>query len=129
MPMGSPLSVQVEFRSARPLRPTLGVTIRTAQGAPVFGVSNRWTNAGFDGPQISKGTINCDFASLPLMPGTYTVDLYFGDFGDITRDLDVILGATSFEVFPTDIYGTGALPRATDGPVIWQASWTADGAE
>ncbi len=127
MQIGSPLSIQVEFRSARPLRPILGVTVKTAQGMPVFGVSNRWTHAGFDGPQLSEGIISCDFASLPLMPGTYSVDLYFGDFADITRDLDVVLDATSFEVYPTDIYGTGSLPRAMDGPVIWQASWTARG--
>jgi lipopolysaccharide transport system ATP-binding protein len=124
MQIGSPLSVQVEFHSTRPLRPILGVTIKTAQGASVFGVSNRWTHAGFDGPQMSEGIINCEFASLPLMPGTYSVDLYFGDFADITRDLDVVLDATSFEIYPTDVYGTGLLPRAMDGPVIWHASWT-----
>ena len=125
MPIGSPLSVQVEFHSTRPLRPILGVTIKTAQGASVFGVSNRWTHDGFEGPQMSAGIINCEFASLPLMPGTYSMDLYFGDFADITRDLDVVLDATSFEVYPTDIYGTGSLPRTIDGPVICQASWTA----
>jgi lipopolysaccharide transport system ATP-binding protein len=125
MQIGSPLSIEVEFRSTRPLRPILGVTIKTAQGASVFGVSNRWTQAGFDGPQMSEGTINCSFSSLPLMPGTYSADLYFGDFADITRDLDVILDATSFEIYPADVYGTGLLPRAIDGPIIWPASWTA----
>ena len=123
--IGSPLSVEVDFESPRPIRPTLGVTIKTAQGAPVFGVSNRWTNAGFDDAPIGSGRISCDFSSLPLMPGTYTIDLYLGDFADITRDLDVILDAISFEVYPADVYGTGALPRAIDGPVIWPASWTA----
>ena len=126
--IGSPLSIEVEFRAARPVRPILGVRIKTAQGAPVFGVSNRWTHAGFDGPQLSEGIISCDFASLPLMPGAYSVDLYFGDFADITRDLDIVLDATSFEVYPTDVYGTGSLPPALYGPVIWQASWTAMGA-
>ena len=127
MQIGSPLSIQVNFRSAQPLRPILGVTIKTAQGVAVFGVSNRWTHAGFDGPQMSEGIINCDFASLPLMPGTYSVDLYFGDFADITRDLDVVLDAISFEIYPADVYGTGLLPRAMDGPVIWQAAWSARG--
>jgi lipopolysaccharide transport system ATP-binding protein len=125
MQIGSPLSIQVEFRSAHPLRPILGVTIKTVQGTPVFGVSNRWTLAGFDGPQLSEGVISCDFASLPLMPGRYSVDLHFGDFADLTRDLDVVLDATSFEIYPTDVYGTGLLPNAMEGPIIWQASWTA----
>jgi lipopolysaccharide transport system ATP-binding protein len=125
MQIGSPLSVEVEFCAPTPLRPILGVTVRTAQGMPIFGVSNRWTHAGFDGAQFSEGIITCDFAGLPLMPGTYSIDLHFGDFGDITRDLDVILDATSFEIYPTDIFGTGSLPRAMDGPIIWQASWSA----
>jgi hypothetical protein len=105
--IGSSLSIEVEFRAPRLLRPILGVTVKTEQGMPVFGVSNRWTHAGFDGPQLSNGTIRCDFASLPLMRGEYLVDLYFGDFADVTRDLDVVLDATSFEVYPSDIFGTG----------------------
>jgi lipopolysaccharide transport system ATP-binding protein len=129
MPIGSSLSIEVEFHAPQSLRPILGVTVKTAQGMPIFGVSNRWTHAGFEGPQLSEGIISCDFANLPLMPGTYSVDLYFGDFADFTRDLDVVLDATSFEVYPTDIFGTGLLPRAMDGPVIWQASWTATAAE
>jgi lipopolysaccharide transport system ATP-binding protein len=122
--MGSPLSVRVSFSSPEPLRPIIGVNVKTAQGAPVFGVSNRWTHQGFDGPVARSGTISCDFKSLPLMPGTYTIDLGFGDFGDISRELDVIFEAIPFEVFPTDVYGTGRLPGHTDGPVFWDANWT-----
>ena len=63
------------------------------------------------------------------MPGTYMLDLYFGDFADQTRDLDVIIDAVSLEVFPADVYGTGLLPRAMDGPVFCEAEWhvTSDG--
>ena len=127
MEIGSPLSVEVAFRSAQPLRPTLRVTVKTAQGMPLFGVSNRWTYSGFDGPQLIEGTITCGFASLPLMPGTYSMDLYFGDFADITHDLDVVKDAISFEVYAVDIHGTGSLPPAIDGPIIWPASWTTTG--
>ncbi len=69
MQIGSPLSVQVDFAAPRAIRPILGVRVKTAQGAPVFGVNNRWTHAGFNGPQLSAGTISCDIASLPLMTG------------------------------------------------------------
>jgi homopolymeric O-antigen transport system ATP-binding protein len=122
--MGAPLSVKVTFCSAGPIRPTLGVTVKTAQGAAVFGVSNRWTHDGFDSAPVKDGTISCDFAAMPLMPGTYVVDLYFGDFGDITRDLDVISEAIAFEILPADVYGTGRLPRDIDGPAFCRASWT-----
>ncbi|MGH7843227.1 MAG: Wzt carbohydrate-binding domain-containing protein [Candidatus Binataceae bacterium] len=121
--MGGSLSVQARFAVPYPVRPILGVTIKTANGAPILGVSNRWTRAGFEGPALTRGTISCSFERLPLMPGAYMLDLYFGDFADITRDLDVIIDALALEVFPADIYGTGMIPRPMDGPVFCDASW------
>ena len=121
--MGESMAVQVSFAATNRLRPILGVTIKTNHGAPIFGVSNRWTRQGSDGPALSRGSITCNFPRLPLMPGTYTLDLCLGDFGDLSRDLDVILDAVSVEVFPADVYGTGLIPRVTDGPVFCDATW------
>jgi lipopolysaccharide transport system ATP-binding protein len=123
VPMGSPLSVRVEFSSSTPVRPTLAVTFKTAQGALIFTVSNRWTHQGVDGPRVSAGAISCDFESLPLMPGTYTLDLFLGDFGDVSRDLDAIRDAISIEMLPADVYGTGHLPVNIFGPVFCSATW------
>jgi lipopolysaccharide transport system ATP-binding protein len=121
--MGADLLVEVSFAAPEPIRPILGVTIKTAQGAPVFGISNRWTRQGFDETPVTGGVIICNLARLPLMPGTYTLDLHLGDFGDQMRDLDSIFEAATLEVFPADVYGTGMLPRATDGPVFCDANW------
>jgi len=121
--IAAPLSVEATFAAPHPVRPILAVTIKSAHGAPIFGVSNRWTRQGFDGPALAKGKITCRFPRLPLMPGTYLLDLYFGDFADQTRDLDVIIDAVTLEVFPADVYGTGLLPRAMDGPVFSDAEW------
>jgi lipopolysaccharide transport system ATP-binding protein len=123
--MGATLSVRVAFSSREPIRPTLGVNVKTAQGAPVFGVNNRWTNQGINGPRLSNGTITCTLERLPLMPGSYSIDLDLGDFADITRDHDVITDAILFEVYPADLFGTGQLPRPSDGPVFCNADWTA----
>jgi lipopolysaccharide transport system ATP-binding protein len=122
--MGAPLEVTVEFSSAHPIRPILGITLKTAEGMPLFGVSNRWTNQGVDNQRVSNGRVTCRFEGLPLMPGTYLLDLYFGDFGDPSRELDIIRDAISFEVVPADLLGTGMLPRPMDGPVFWPARWT-----
>jgi lipopolysaccharide transport system ATP-binding protein len=121
--MGSPLTVRVEFAAPGPIRPILGVVLRTADGSPIFAVSNRFTNEGWDGEERGRGMIACRFKSLPLMPGTYLLDLHFGNFGDITSDLDVIREAISFEVVPADVLGTGMLPHAADGPIFWTARW------
>ena len=39
--MGAPLAVAVDFNAPHPIRPTLGITLKTADGMPLFGVSNR----------------------------------------------------------------------------------------
>jgi len=122
--MGAGLAVEVVFAAPQPIRPILAVTIKTAHGAPVFGVSNRWTRQGSEQTPVVGGAISCSFARLPLMPGTYMLDLYLGDFGDPTRDLDIIIDAVALEVFPADVYGTGMLPRPMDGPVFCDASWS-----
>lgn len=121
--MAERLEMQAEFAAPRPIRPTFAVVVKTAQGMPIFGISNRWTRQGADEPS-REGAISCAIPRLPLMPGTYTLDLYLGDFGDPTRDLDVVLDALTFEVFPADVYGTGMIPRPMDGPVFCDATWS-----
>jgi hypothetical protein len=121
--MGMPLSIRVAFAADIPIRPILGVNIKTAEGLTLFGFSNRWTDEGRDCDPVREGSVGIDFESLPLMPGTYFLDLQFGDFAELTRDLDVIFQASSFEVLPADMLGTGKLPRPIDGPVFWTGTW------
>src|SRR5579883_3313402 len=80
--MGARLVVEANFAAPRPIRPTFAVTIKSANGAPIFGVSNRWTRQGAEAEPLRGGLIACEFPRLPLMPGTYLLDLYLGDFGD-----------------------------------------------
>jgi lipopolysaccharide transport system ATP-binding protein len=122
--MGAPLEVVVDFSAPHPIRPILGITLKTAEGMPLFGVSNRWTNQGIGDDPIRNGKATCAFERLPLMPGTYQLDLYFGDFGDPSHDLDIIRDAISFEIAPADLLGTGMLPRPTDGPLFLGAKWS-----
>jgi lipopolysaccharide transport system ATP-binding protein len=119
---GSRLSVQVAFDWQRaPMRPVLGVVIKTAARAPVFGVDNR-TIGGFRLP-LGTGhrTIICHFDELPLMPGRYLIDLYLGDE---SRTADVVIDALSFEVTACDVFGTGKLPSSASGPILWRARWS-----
>jgi lipopolysaccharide transport system ATP-binding protein len=124
--MGAPFAAAVDFEAPHPIRPVLGATLKTAEGMSLFGVSNRWTNQGSEAERLSSGRITCEFESLPLMPGTYLLDLHLGDFGDPSRDLDVIREAISFEVVPADLLGTGMLPNPADGPVFWTAKWRSE---
>lgn len=77
--------------------------------APLFLVGNRLTDEGREGDLLQSGVIACTVDSLPLMPRTYLLDLYFDDVADITRHQDVIRDAISVEA-PADVFGTGLPP-------------------
>jgi lipopolysaccharide transport system ATP-binding protein len=119
--MGSPLSINVSYSAERPLRPVVGVAVRTIQGAPVFAVSERYCNQLASCESAQRGKVVCTLDELPLMPGTYVIDLYFGDAGN---DFDRISDAISFEVLPADLYGTGHLAPSAYGPLFCSPNWT-----
>lgn len=119
--MGEALSIHINFcnRDVR-VRPAMGVVIKDAHGGPIFGFNSRVVNGdGWSDPE-SEGRLVCDFGNVPLMPGVYLLDLYFGDQRE---DLDIIYEAISFEVLPSDVLGTGKLPPATAGPIFWPAKF------
>jgi lipopolysaccharide transport system ATP-binding protein len=118
--MGERMEVRVEYESPEPLRPVLGITVRTIQGVPVCAISDRYHSqlAGCE-PQ-RHATVVCRTERLPLMPGSYIIDLWLGDAG---ADIDIIADAITFEVLPADVTGTGQLPPPVFGPVFVPASW------
>jgi lipopolysaccharide transport system ATP-binding protein len=119
--MGSGLSVRVKLGDMpNPIRPNLGVVVKTALGVPVFGASNRTVSRTQPPGAISHGEVVCRFDRLPLMPGRYLVDLHCGDWD---RHLDIVQDAISFEVMPGDVFGTGLLPPRNSGPIFWPAAF------
>jgi hypothetical protein len=69
---------------------------------------------------LRAGTVVCRLPELPLMPGVYPLDLYFGSRA---HDFDVVYGAAELTVVAADVFGTGRLPPPNAGPVCWPASW------
>jgi len=119
--MGTGLSISVHYDGGRSLAPVLGIVVKNNYGMPVFGINNRIVRGyEFDLPSRS-GTIAVQLRTLPLMPDTYSVDLYFGDG---YQDYDMVYDAFTFEVVAADVFGNGRLPGAECGPIFWPASWT-----
>jgi lipopolysaccharide transport system ATP-binding protein len=119
--MGSGLSVEVDYHGDRALCPVLGLVVKNNFGAPLFGINNLVTPGyQFDTPSQS-GAITCVLRDLPLMPDTYSIDLYFGDG---YHDRDVVYDAATFEVVAADVFGSGRLPGAECGSFYWPATWT-----
>ena len=120
--MGAPVCVRVAFHyDSFPFHPYLGIVVKTAQGQTLFTVNNDFL-PDFDlSSPLESGTIACDFDWMPLMPGTYSLDLYLGT--NPYADIDIIHDAISFEVVPADVFGTGKLPEAAWGLIFWPAKW------
>jgi lipopolysaccharide transport system ATP-binding protein len=119
--MGSGLAIRVTFDDMpSPIRPNLGIVVKTALGVPVFGTNYRTVSRTHPPRAISRGTIVCRFENLPLMPGRYLVDLQCGDWD---RHVDLVQDAISFEVVPGDVFGTGMLPARTSGSIFWPAAF------
>ncbi len=117
----SPLLVDVSFRTTgTPFNPVLGVVIKTVTGLPILGIDNRIV-PGYEFPLARAGTVRIAFHSLPLLPGSYYIDVYLGDR---VRSLDALRDTILLDVLSADIYGTGRLPPANAGPVAWTARWS-----
>lgn len=119
--MGGTLVVEVEYETAAATpTPVLGIVIKTSHSSPVFGINNRITGITLRAGTVGSATISCTIDNLPLMPGRYLVDLYFGDQNS---DSDIVIDAMDLFVEPSDVYGTGRLPPANCGPIYLNASW------
>lgn len=125
--IGDPLTIAVRLSGEmKTAEPVLGVVLKTSQGMALCGVNNRFVGGFHFEEAVSSGVISCRFENLPLMPGKYFVDLFFGNQ---YQDLDIVHEAISFEVAPADVFGTGRLPPASAGPIVWPASWTLETSE
>jgi lipopolysaccharide transport system ATP-binding protein len=68
-----------------------------------------------------RGRFVCTVASLPLLPGTYELDVACL----VNRELtDKVMGAASFTVVEGDFFGTGRLPPNHYGDVVTSYDWT-----
>ena len=118
--MGDPLTIVTSFAAPSPLRPVVGVMLKTIQGVPVCSINDRFSMQLGECKMVSEGSVACEIDKLMLMPGQYNIDVSLGDLG---AELDVISDAISFEVLPADLLGSGKLPPSSQGPMFCAANW------
>jgi lipopolysaccharide transport system ATP-binding protein len=125
IPMGAPLEIEVDFETVGFFfKPILGVVIRPIYGPPLFGANNRFATDLSKPAWTDRGTVLCSFDAVPLMPGTYRIDLYLGT---PSQDFDVIEDAASVSVVSADVFGNGRLPPPSAGPIFLHAKFTTQG--
>jgi lipopolysaccharide transport system ATP-binding protein len=119
--MGDSIVIKVSFESESSLTDIdFGFIVKDKFGVPILGVNNKSLPCDNKNKTYKRGTVTGLIEKLPLMPGFYTVDLFFGAGG---ADFDTVIDALNFEVSPFDVFGTGILPSRSGGPVFIPAKW------
>ncbi|MDB5174820.1 MAG: tagH 1 [Phycisphaerales bacterium] len=122
LPMGSEITLEMTFRApaGKTLRrPVMGVVINHATLGTVGGVNTRMTGFESDEP-CAAGVMSCTLKRMPLLQGSYSVELWLGDGHE---DLDCLMGYLTFQIEPTDIYGSGQTPFARLGAIYLEPKW------
>jgi lipopolysaccharide transport system ATP-binding protein len=119
--MGEGLSIKVDFSSdTKRFRPNINICVKNYFGVPVFTASTRIQKQYQVADVIPTGSITCRLRDLPLLEGTYSVDLFFGEE---YANLDIIYDAISFEVLPADVFNSGQVPHSSEGTIFWPAEF------
>jgi lipopolysaccharide transport system ATP-binding protein len=117
---GAPASVVVRYDGTQPLRNVhISMAFYGAHGQGVLYLSNDLTGKRFD-HLPAAGAFVCRFERLPLLPGTYTINLYSTVNGVLA---DWVLEAARVHVAEGDYYGTGKLPPRGYGSVAVAHEW------
>jgi lipopolysaccharide transport system ATP-binding protein len=120
--MGDDIEIKVKFEVKERLQAgvTFGVVVKNSRNSSLFGINNLVIpSPALDRP-IRRGEVSCRLVRPPLMPGSYSLDLFLGTRG---HNFDVVLDACRFEVLPTDHFGSGRLPPRQAGDVYCPATW------
>ncbi len=99
---------------------TVSVAIDGPLGEPVFFCSSRVTGDLLIAAD-QTGDLVCELPDLALLPGRYTLTFYVEANGVVA---DWVRNAIFFDVFESDVFGTGQLPPTSYGRVVVPHSWS-----
>jgi lipopolysaccharide transport system ATP-binding protein len=120
-PMGEGIRVVLRIRVEQPLPAAcVGLLFETHNGQRVFAVRSSLADSHhFLRPGVT--TVQCEIPVLPLIPGPYHIHAAVRNEQDA---YDRVNHATTLEIVPADVFGTGRLPLAHDGPCFVQSNWS-----
>lgn len=122
--MGDDIVVTINFSTtSHPIVPIFGVVFKDKYDVPIFGLNNSTTNTVLTERPVSYGSIDCSINHIPLMPGSYGIDLFLGDGN---ADLDVIENAVFVHIEQADVFGSGRIPPASAGSVYVKGTFAFD---
>ena len=114
------LRIRIHYTHGTPLKnPYFGIFCETQMGVRLF-----WLQTGLQKgllPDLpAAGTIECHVPRVPLIPGVYYLTV---GCGTGRQQLDLVPRASKLTVHEADVFGTGRLPKPSQGMVIVDADW------
>ena len=117
---GDEIQFKVTCKSKIDTRAFIGFTISTVDGSLLVNANNRYQQGEINIFADTSNVITCHLGRLPLMEGSYSVNLYLGDEG---KDHHIIENAIMFEIYERDIWGTGKTPPKKASNIWWNTSF------
>jgi len=119
---GEAITIALEFDPVIPLEvPHFGIGFEDVFGQRIFCVTTNLSSTPLP-PLRQNATVYCQLPELPLIPGSYSLNLSAGTVGQFL--LDSLHNAATIQVVPTDFFGTGNLPPARLGAVLVRSHWS-----
>ena len=120
VPSGGSLNIKIHYENEKPItRPYFGLFFETQMGVRIF-----WLQTGLQKGLLpdmpATGSIVCRVPRLPVIPGIYYLTVGCGSGND---QMDLIHKAVKLTVQEADVFGTGKLPKPTQGMVLVDADW------
>ncbi|MDZ4770857.1 MAG: ABC transporter ATP-binding protein [Chloroflexota bacterium] len=119
---GEAVTFELDYRHVRldtsPGNMFFFIHFNTLLGERLFNLSTRYAYSGVFPPP--SGTIRCTLPRLPLVPGSYIVEITC----KIDKEIyDHISGIKTVQVSEGDYYGTGKVPPASGGSMLIDQDW------
>lgn len=120
VPSCGQLRIKIHYAHDTPLKdPYFGIFVETQMGVRVFWLQTSLQKGSL--PDLpASGVIACHVPRLPLIPGVYYLSV---GCGASRVQLDFLPRASKLTVHEADVFGTGRLPKPSQGMVIVDADW------
>ena len=117
----TPFEIVVNYEAKADFRDVaVSLDIELLDGTRLVTLYSGFRNEAFP-VSAGPGAFSCHVAGLPLRPDTYSLNVFIGARHGIFDYLD---RAMSFEIAPSDVFGTGRLPERSQGPLLGDFHWT-----
>ncbi len=116
-----PFEIVVEYEAMAPLRDiAFSIDVELRDGTRIATLYSGFRNETF-AVEEGRGAFSCQISGLPLRPDTYSVNVFIGAHPAV---YDFVERAMTFDIEAVDVYGTGRMPDAAQGPLLATYHWS-----